>query len=150
MESFQELNRAGEPWEISEGHQLIKEYNVDKLNLLEICNIHKRMPGGIIARLKRFNLIDKPDNIRGYAEYQQSDLYGDISKYKKEKRLEKKLENKKQKIIAAPANVPLSTNNTSDIAELKKDVKEIKESINKILELMNAVYQFETTNEETN
>jgi len=38
----------------------------------------------------------------------------------------------------------------SEIAQLKKDVKEIKESINKILELMNAVYQFETTNEETN
>ena len=37
----------------------------------------------------------------------------------------------------------------SDIAQLKKDVKEIKENIDKILELMNAVYQFETTNEES-
>ena len=146
MEGVKEFTRAGKPWSQIESQELVKEYNTDQLNLLDICKIHKRMPGGITSRLRRLNLVDMRSEARGFSEYQQSALYKEICKSNEEK-FAGKSGNNKQTFIAP---TPITTNNTSDITQLKKDVKEIKESINKILELMNAVYQFETTNEESN
>jgi hypothetical protein len=148
MEEVKQFTRAGKPWGQIESQQLVKEYNVDKLNLLEICNIHKRMPGGITSRLRRLNLVDMKSEARGFSEYQQSDLYKQICIINQEKFAGKSGNNKQTPIVSA--STPAATNNTSDIAQLKKDMKEIKENIDKILELMNAVYQFETTNEESN
>ena len=143
MEIPLEYNTAGKPWPKSEDEQLIKEYNVDKLKLLELCTIHKRMPGGITSRLKRLNIVDMRNKVRGYSEYVKSDLYKEISKTKDERRVERKIDAPKQALITA--SFTSSKNDTHDIMQLKKDVKEIKENVNKILELMNAVYEFQTS-----
>jgi hypothetical protein len=146
MDNSEEYASIGEPWEKNEDDQLIREYNVDKLTILEISKIHKRMPGGILSRLKRLNLINMRKDARGYLVYQQSDLYKRI---KKERIIENinKHENKKQ--ILLTNNTTIVKNDTNDIIELKKDVKEIKETMNKILELMNAVYDFEIKEQKT-
>ena len=160
MEIPIEYNLAGKSWEKKEDDQLIKEYNIDRLNLLDICKIHKRMPGGIVSRLKRLNLVDINYKIRGYKDYQHSDIYKKICKYRAENKLDIKAENKNVCLISED-NTDIILNNiddmyrptarlyrkqmSSDIIQLKKDVKEIKESVSKILELMNAVYEFENS-----
>ena len=68
---------AGKSWSSQEDEQLIKEYTIDKLGLLRLCEIHKRNPGGITSRLKRLNLINIRQNARGYDEFINSDLYKD-------------------------------------------------------------------------
>jgi hypothetical protein len=85
MENKEEFKLAGKPWAYEEDQQLIKEYTVEKLNLLEICEIHKRKPGGITSRLKRLNLIDMRQDARGYSEYLESDLYKEIEEKKNRK-----------------------------------------------------------------
>jgi hypothetical protein len=42
MEIKEFFNLAGQPWEQKEDEQLIKEYNNDKINLIDISKIHKR------------------------------------------------------------------------------------------------------------
>jgi hypothetical protein len=104
------------------------------------------MPGGIISRLRHLNIIDISPKVRGYLEYEQSDLYKEICKNKlenREKRKEIKTNIFKQTLIPSTFTTP--RNDTADIIQLKNDVKEIKESINKILSLMNSIYEFETS-----
>jgi len=138
MESYKSCTSAGKPWSKSEDNQLIKEYNEDKLSLLDIYKNHKRTPGAITARLVRLNIIDRRDSIRGYLEYENSDLYKELCK------------NKEYKYSEAKNNQPLITSsfgslkNSSDILQLQKDVNEIKEKVNNILELMHMIYEFET------
>jgi hypothetical protein len=54
------------------------------LNLLDICEIHKRKPAGISSRLKMLNLIDMRHDARGYSEYLKSDLYKELKTRKSE------------------------------------------------------------------
>ena len=84
MENQDDFKYAGTPWGFEEDQLLIKEYTVDNLNLLKICEIHKRKPGGIISRLKQLNLIDIRQNTRGYSEYLKSDLYKELQAKKRE------------------------------------------------------------------
>ena len=86
-----ELGNAGKPWNLSEESQLIKEYTIDKLSLMEMSKIHKRMPRGIISRLRKLNLNYMEHMVRGYSEFKQSDLF------KEKKKIEKfaKLDNEK-------------------------------------------------------
>ena len=152
MEIPAEYNLAGQPWEKKEDEQLIKEYTIDELNVLDLCKIHKRMPGGIISRLKHLNLIVMRNQARGHLQYQQSDLYKEICKYKEENRIKRNTERNKQPLITNAIYKPIADKQTviqqnkqlsSDIMQLKMDVKEMNEKINKILDLMNAVYEFE-------
>ena len=161
MQLSNEYIHAGNAWNKDEDFQLIKEYNVDKLKLLEISKIHKRMPGGISSRLVSLKLADMRCNIRGYIEYQQSDLYKEIVKNNIKNNTEKT--HKKiiddTEIIKATIDIKNEHGSKeqftprqkyrlelkqvpSEITEIKKDIQEIKENVNKILELMNAVYEF--------
>ena len=142
MEIPLEYINAGKPWPKSEDEQLIKEYNIDKLKLLELSKIHKRLPGGITSRLVRLNIINMRNMVRGYSEYIKSDLYKEICSAKSERRVEKKSNIHKQQLITTTFT-PSKNNVSDDIMQLKKDVREIKENVSKILELMNAVYEFE-------
>jgi hypothetical protein len=63
VENEEDFNLAGHSWDQEEDQQLIKEYTIDKLNLLEISKIHQRTPKGIRSRLKRLNLFDTNQTI---------------------------------------------------------------------------------------
>jgi len=127
----------GQPWEKDEDQQLIKEYTVDKLTLMQLCKIHKRMPGGITSRLVALKLIYRRDSVRGYTDYQESDLYKEICKTKLENK------NNRKEIKAQGISVPQRT--LDPLAELRKDVNELKKDIKEILRLMNALYDFEAS-----
>jgi len=153
-----QYDRAGKPWLTSEDTQIRKEYVVDKLDLMTISTIHKRLPGGIISRLHKLCIVDKNDKPRGYNEYTESELFRLVSERQKE--LYKKHEtsainegykfNKEGilKITTDPLQKHRSYVQTS-IGELKNDIAGIKKDIAKILELMNAIYEFENSDEKS-
>jgi len=146
MENSNEYSRAGQPWEMNEDSQLVKNYNINNLDIMTISKIHKRMPGGIISRLKHHNIINIRTSARGYLDYKNSDLYKEICKNKQEQ----KKEQKGKKI----QDISIKNNDESHIIQIKKDVKEIneiqteiaslKKDVKEMLRLMNALYEFET------
>jgi hypothetical protein len=134
---MEDYSLAGHPWGSIEDNQLIKEYTLDKLTVMQLSKIHKRMTGGIISRLIRLKLIDKRDNANGYLEYKQSDLYKEICRNKKENRKISK-ETKITEVINSEID-------SLEITLLKKDVIELKKDVKEILRLMNALYDFEAS-----
>jgi len=150
MEIPEEYNLAGQPWEKKEDEQLIKEYTIDRLNLMDISKIHKRMPGGIVSRLIFHKLIVIRSQARGYIEYQQSDLYKEICKHKVENRLKRNTKYNNPDNTAVDLTDRQTTRLQikqipSDIIQIKEDIKEIKKNVSKILEIMNVLYEFEVT-----
>jgi hypothetical protein len=79
------FTRAGEAWLGEESEQLIDEYQKQELNLIEIANIHKRKPSGIMAQIVRLNLAASRSSVRGYLDYLKSDLYKSLYKKREEK-----------------------------------------------------------------
>lgn len=149
----EEYTFAGEAWLEYEDKQLIQEYTVDNLPLMEISKIHKRLPGGIVSRLRKLNLVAIRSQTRGYLEYQQSELYKEICRNNggsKRSRM-KKINNLIHETLPP---LPLSDTDSdcksvskrslSEISLLKKDISEINKKVDKILELMNALYDFES------
>lgn len=152
-----EFKNVGHPWESDEDKQLIDEYTKKKYSLLEICRIHKRMPGGILSRLQKFNLIEIKNQARGYQEYLESDLYKEVLKAKKDFRSMKKEEKKKCLIVENVNDSKTSERQTlrearknipSDLEQIKKNIELLNKKVDKVLELINAVYEFETTQAE--
>ena len=134
---MEDYSLAGHPWPCIEDNQLIKEYTIDKLTIMQLSKLHKRMPGGIISRLYALKLIDKRDNAHGYLEYKESDLYKEICRNKKENR-----KISKETKITAVVNAEIDN---LEITLLKKDVNELKKDVKEILRLMNALYDFEAS-----
>ncbi len=60
------LNNVGSPWSKEEDKQLIKLYNEDKLDVIQISKLHGRAVGGILARLVKNNIIPNKIVARGY------------------------------------------------------------------------------------
>ena len=134
---MEDYSLRGQPWEKDEDQQLIKEYTVDKLTVMQLSKIHKRMTGGIISRLIRLKLIDKRDNANGYLEYKQSDLYKEICRTKLENR------NNRKEFKAQGISVPQRT--VDPMVELRCEVNELKKDVKEILRLMNTLYDFEAS-----
>ena len=131
IENQDNFKFAGKPWIQQEDQQLIKEYTVDKLNLLDICKIHKRNPNGITSRLKKLNLINMRQNVSGYSEYLESNLYKEIREKKEGKRKNK---------IDAKDNVYSNT----EITELKNEIVSLKKDVKEMLRLIHELYDFES------
>ena len=49
-----------------EDDELKKNYLEKQYNILKISELHNNNPGGIIIRLKKFNVIDNLEDTRGY------------------------------------------------------------------------------------
>jgi hypothetical protein len=135
----EEYTRSGEPWGTIEDEQLIKEYNIDMLAVMELSNIHKRMPGSIVTRLKHLKLITVRNVSRGYREYQQSELYKAIVAYNIQSRMNKDTTQKKKKTLQP---MKIEDSDILQYSQIKEDIKEIKKDIGKILELIHAMYEF--------
>jgi hypothetical protein len=53
-------SNSGRSWDQKEELQLKKMYIDDNLSIESIAQIHNRTPGGIVARLKKLNLLNEP------------------------------------------------------------------------------------------
>jgi len=129
MESSNLYPNAGQPWSTEENEQLIREYNEQKMGLMQLCEIHKRQPGGIIARLRRLNILDRKEEPRGYQEFVESPIY------------QEKVEKNEKRI----ARREVGTKVVSELEQLKMDVADIKRTVHAILNIMNALYEMETS-----
>lgn len=65
---------AGKIWSKIDDELLIKLYNIDKLKLIEIAQIHKRAPGSIVSRLLKKSIVKEKKEIRGYDAYIKNTL----------------------------------------------------------------------------
>jgi ribonuclease HI len=88
-----EFKKAGKPWSYNEELQLIQEYSIQQMNLMDICKIHERFPGGITSRLVKLGIIDERKDAKGYSEFLKSDLGKEIKKENQEKYFVKKVIN---------------------------------------------------------
>ena len=141
-----EYTFAGESWLDYEDNQLIKEYKTEEKSLMEISKIHKRMPGGIVTRLKTLGLITVRSHTRGYIEYQRSDLYKEIVRNnagKKGKKQEVKQNNDKE--LTRKSNLILETITTSHISTIRNEISVLNKKVDKVLVMMNALYEFESS-----
>ena len=152
MSLSQDYIFAGEPWLDYEDKQLTKEYTIDQLKLMEIAKIHKRMPGGIVSRLKKLNLISMRQHTRGYSEYKDSELYKEICKTNEDKKKNphnKPDMNKINKLILETLPKLPASDSESDCASVSKkslsEITELNKKVDKILEIMNALYEFESS-----
>jgi len=152
MEINTTFKNAGEPWTLEEDVQLDKLYNIDSLDIIEICKIHNRAPGGIISRLKKKNYIANRHSARGYMSYKNSDLYKEIvSKNKDNKKNNIQIDEPEKKITTQMTNLLISINKSdyielqNDVKEMKTEIKELKKTIKELVEMMKAVYEFEDT-----
>jgi septal ring factor EnvC (AmiA/AmiB activator) len=134
---------AGKPWSSEEEQQLINEYTVQKYDIMMISKIHKRMPGGILSRLLRCNIIGDKRDARGYQLYSESP----ILKENKEKRLQQREDRLQQKQNQDHKKIEyLQMNQISimrEIKEVKSSISELKQNIQEIKAMLEAVYEFE-------
>ena len=141
MNGLSYYTRQKESWDDTETEDIKKEYNIYKMSISEIADIHRRTPGSISYKLKNLGIITHNTLSKGYEEYKNSDLYNEIVKKGKIEDAEKKA--KKESTIKSSIDLSLIQKQSSDITELKNDIKSIKKDIKHILWLINAVYDFE-------
>jgi ribonuclease HI len=142
MDIKKEYCFAGQVWSQTEEEQLKKEYTIDKLNLMELSKIHKRLPRGITSRLKKLNLISFANETRGYSANLASDLYKIISTNKTERNQEQVAEN--QTILTSTLVKQPKRRLSNEIHSLREELKEIKQYMKEVHSLMNKIYEFET------
>lgn len=105
-------------WTDEEQQQIIKEYNDDEMNIIQIGNLHKRTPGGISYKLHKLGVMSNRLNARGYPEYKASALYQEIASMPRERKNEQNKD----------ANIPEQvTNNLKKPGRIISELQEIKE-----------------------
>ena len=132
--------RAGETWMGEENQQLIDEYQKQELNLVEISNIHKRKPSGIMAQIVRLNLAASRSSVRGYLEYLKSDLYKSLYK-KKENQTFANIEPDDKRKPSSETN----TAENNDIYLLREEIYSLKQKMSHLISLLEKVTSGQTT-----
>ena len=106
------------------------EYDVQKMTISQIADVHRRTPGSISWKLKNIGVITTTASARGYSDYKDSPLYKEVVASNKGEAEKKEAENKpKMEWLASKVA-------TSEITELRKEIANIKEDIGKILVFM--------------
>ncbi len=117
------MENSGKFWTNDEVNQLKKSYINEQKDIIEIAYIHKRYPGGIIAKLKSFGIITESNEARGYENYKNSELYKEASEKARERYTKKEeTNNKNAKIVKELEYIEIKNN----MYELKNELKEVK------------------------
>jgi hypothetical protein len=77
--------KNGDKWFDNEDKKLIQEYQVEKLDIIEISKLHQRTHGAIRSRLKQLGLINNEITENSYAKDQTSEIYKKICKYREKR-----------------------------------------------------------------
>lgn len=123
--------RAGETWMGEENQQLIDEYQKQGLNLVEISNIHKRKPSGIMAQIVRLNLAASRSSVRGYIEYLKSDLYKSLYKKKENQTFANIEPDDKRTPFIETTNVE-----NNEIYLLREEIYSLKQKMSHLISLL--------------
>ncbi len=86
---YSDFTNIGKSWYADLDAELIKLYNDDKKDIIELAVRFKRSPGAIGSRLMQLNVIPHRTSARGYENYKNSKLYQEACEnshlYKKNK-----------------------------------------------------------------
>jgi predicted nuclease with TOPRIM domain len=144
--SYSDFTNIGKPWEPSDDEQLIKLYNEDQKDILQIAAIFKRAPGGIAARLKKLNIIEDNKSARGYEEYKNSDLYKEACELSRNRHKKEKTKDKPEDDIIKSFN---KVNKNMVTLQKKLDnYNQLKDQIEKLTEENNNLKHRLSTNDE--
>ena len=145
---MEKYSNSGQKWSEGEDGKLIRLYNVEKLNIGEICKQHKRFIGGITSRLKKNGILFQYEYPRGYKEFINSDDYEEMKYYQKlyhdEKKCKRRANNIEKKKTKTNDNI-LITIKQSDYDELKEEITELKSELSEIKTMIKrlAIYDFD-------
>ena len=145
---MEKYSNSGQRWSNDEYQQLLHLYNVEKLNVGEICKQHKRFLGGITSKLKNEGIISFCEEARGYKEFVISDEYEDM-KYEQKLYHDKKY--KKKEGIQINKNKTIKNDNVlitikqSDYDELKEEITGLKFELLEIKNMIKnlSIYDFD-------
>ena len=138
-------NNVGGSWSKEQDDQLKDQYVNKKLDLITLCNIHKRFPGGITSRLRKLGIVEFSNLVRGFDDYTNSSLYEEIKNSRSSIRSQKKTEKENKYKLNILAQVNNSENNIlkNEMCEIKKNIKELKNCVSELTEMIKATYEFE-------
>lgn len=123
IEQNKSKTNIGKRWTKEEETKMIKSYNEEKLDIIEIAKNHNRLPRAISMRLVLHKIIKEEQDARGYSEYKKSDYYKQQLKLKKEEK----------------DNTQNETKNLDNLNELNKENKQSNE--NNVTNLLNIIYK---------
>lgn len=146
--SYSDFTNIGKLWELSDDEQLIKLYNEDQKDILQIAAIFKRAPGGISSRLKKLNIIEDNKSARGYEDYKNSDLYKEACQLSRNRHKDKtniEIEISKDDIIKSFNKV---NKNMITLQKKLDNYNQLKDQIEKLTEENNSLKHILSTNDE--
>ena len=100
--------QVGKKWTIEEEQQLLRLYNEEKLDVIQIAEKHNRLQGGICSRLKSLKVIEDYKNARGYNE--------DVQKQAKDFTIKRE----KKKILKTQKMLKISKDVKDDVKKSEK------------------------------
>ncbi len=160
LENEYNFSMAGKYWSNEEDSKLLKYYNEEQMNVVQIAKIFHRFPRGIASRLVHLKVVNCTLDCRGYIQDPHEDrlYYEQIKKFlsqKREERKERKEEKRKEKIESNEkyknfinVNIPSSDNLQKEIEIIKKDITHMKNTLDNILLILQNVHNIEIVEEE--
>lgn len=77
-------------WYPEEDAKLRNEHKYTNIPILKLAHIHRRTPGNIMRRMKKLNIIKHINEVHGYENYRNSDLYYVLNEDKPNKQNQEK------------------------------------------------------------
>lgn len=138
-----EETNIGKKWTQEEDDQLLRLYNDEKLDIIDIAKQHRRLPRAIAVRLVRTGIITNEFEAKGYSIYKNSDYYKET--------MEQKKTVKKEKLVSkdTPDNYLITINRndylrlSDDITEMKQNIFTLSSNMTELITMIKSIYEFE-------
>jgi mevalonate pyrophosphate decarboxylase len=140
-----EDTKIGKKWTQEEDDQLLRLYNEEKLDIIEIAKQHSRLPRAIAVRLVKHEIISNEIEANGYSNYKNSDYYKETmeqkNSIKKEKPIKKIQEDNNNYLISINRNDYLRLQD--DITEMKQNIFTLNTNMTELITMIKSIYEFE-------
>ena len=140
-----EDTKIGKKWTQEEDDQLLRLYNEEKLDIIEIAKQHSRLPRAIAVRLVKHEIISNEFEANGYSNYKNSDYYKETmeqkNSIKKEKPIKKIQEDNNNYLISINRNYYLRLQD--DITEMKQNIFTLNTNMTELITMIKSIYEFE-------
>jgi len=146
------FEQAGKPWSKSDDEKLKDLYSNQDLNVIQIADIFKRRPGGIISRLKRLDLIKEGIDARGYFDYiKYRDEFNKLLKEPKERVRGRKPKNQIDQVLQVKSPIQTQVQEVNLVSELLELNNNFNKKIDKLksefsLEMMQIISKYSKLN----
>jgi hypothetical protein len=140
-----EDTKIGKKWTQEEDEQLLRLYNKEKLDIIEIAKQHSRLPRAIAVRLVKHEVISNEFEANGYSNYKNSKYYKETmeqkNSIKKEKPTMKKIQEDNNYLITINRNDYLRLQD--DINEMKQNIFTLNTNMKELITMIKSIYEFE-------